>query len=64
MKILFADALPESHIDILRQRGDECVVEPDIGAEISRMHLKGLMCSLYEAQKLPLRQLQAATNSP
>ena len=29
----FADAIPESFIEILRERGDECVVSPDLGAE-------------------------------
>ena len=33
MKILFADAIPESFIEILRGRGDECVVSPGISAE-------------------------------
>ena len=33
MKILFADALPESHIDLLRQQGDECIVAPELCAD-------------------------------
>ncbi len=33
MKILFADALPEAYIDLLRERGDECVVAPELGAD-------------------------------
>ena len=33
MKILFADAIPESFIEILRERGDECVISPNLGAE-------------------------------
>ena len=33
MKILFADAIPESFVEILRGRGDECVVSPDLSAE-------------------------------
>jgi len=33
MKILFADALPEAYIDVLRDRGDECVVAPELGAD-------------------------------
>ena len=33
MKILFADAIPESFIEILRGRGDECVVSPGLSAE-------------------------------
>ena len=30
MKILFADALPESYIDLLRQQEDECIVAPEL----------------------------------
>ena len=33
MKILFADALPEAHIDLLRDRGDECTVSPELDAD-------------------------------
>ena len=33
MKILFADALPEAYINILRDRGDECVVSAELGAD-------------------------------
>ena len=33
MKILFADALPEAYIDLLRDRGDECIVSPELGAD-------------------------------
>ncbi|MDP6867419.1 MAG: NAD(P)-dependent oxidoreductase [Acidimicrobiales bacterium] len=33
MKILFADALPEAYVDLLAQRGDECTVSPELGAE-------------------------------
>ena len=32
MKILFADALPETHIDLFRKRGDECIVSPELDA--------------------------------
>ncbi len=30
MRILFADALPEEFVDLLRARGDECVVRPEL----------------------------------
>jgi D-3-phosphoglycerate dehydrogenase len=33
MKILFADALPEAYIDLLRDRGDECIISPELGAD-------------------------------
>ena len=33
MKILFADALPEAYIDLLRDRGDECIVSPELGSD-------------------------------
>ncbi|HIM66259.1 MAG TPA: hydroxyacid dehydrogenase [Acidimicrobiia bacterium] len=33
MKILFADALPDAFVDILRARGDECVVRPDLDTD-------------------------------
>ena len=33
MKILFADALPEAYVDLLAQRGDECTVSPELGAD-------------------------------
>ena len=33
MKILFADTLPESHLNLLRERGDECVIDPEKTAE-------------------------------
>ena len=52
MKILFADALPESHIDILRQRGDECVVEPDIGAEDLPNALEGIDVLVVRSTKV------------
>ena len=32
MRILFADALPEASIDVLRGQGDDCVVNPELGA--------------------------------
>ena len=31
MKILFADALPDSYVDLLRRQGDECIVSPELG---------------------------------
>ncbi|CAI8402667.1 MAG: Hydroxypyruvate reductase [Acidimicrobiales bacterium AG-410-I20] len=52
MKILFADALPESHIDILRQRGDECVVEPDIGTEDLPNALEGIDVLVVRSTKV------------
>ena len=52
MKILFADALPEFHIDILRQRGDECVVEPDISAEDLPNVLKGIDVLVVRSTKV------------
>jgi len=33
MRILFADALPEASVDLLRDQGDECVVNPDLGTD-------------------------------
>ena len=30
MKILFADAIPEAIIDSFRDKGDECVLNPDL----------------------------------
>lgn len=33
MKILFADALPEAFVDNLRERGDDCVLRPDLGGD-------------------------------
>ncbi|MBT3245933.1 MAG: hydroxyacid dehydrogenase [Actinobacteria bacterium] len=33
MKILFADALPEAFIDTLRERGDDCVVSPQLDGD-------------------------------
>ena len=33
MRILFADALPEASVDLLRGQGDECVVNPDLGTD-------------------------------
>ena len=33
MRILFADALPEAAVDLLRGQGDECVVNPDLGTD-------------------------------
>ena len=33
MKILFADALPDSYVDLLRQAGDECIVSPELDAD-------------------------------
>jgi len=33
MKILFADALPKAYVDLLAQRGDECTVSPELGAD-------------------------------
>lgn len=33
MKILFADAIPETYIEVLRERGDECIVSPDLSAD-------------------------------
>jgi len=32
MKILFADAIPESYVDLLRRQGDECIVSPELSA--------------------------------
>ena len=32
MKILFADAIPESYVDLLSRQGDECIVSPELGA--------------------------------
>ena len=52
MKILFADALPEFHIDILRQRGDECVVEPDISAEDLPNALEGIDVLVVRSTKV------------
>ena len=52
MKILFADALPEFHIDILRQRGDECVVEPDISAEELPNALEGIDVLVVRSTKV------------
>ena len=42
MKILFADALPESYIDLLRQQGDECIVAPELGADDIPDVIKGI----------------------
>ena len=40
MKILFADALPETYVELLAQRGDECTVSPELSAdEIGRAHV-------------------------
>ena len=33
MRILFADALPEASVDLLRDQGDECVVNPNLGTD-------------------------------
>jgi len=33
MKILFADALPETYVELLAQRGDECTVSPELSAD-------------------------------
>ncbi len=52
MKILFADALPEFHVDILRQRGDECVVEPDISAEDLPNALEGIDVLVVRSTKV------------
>ena len=52
MKILFADALPEFYIDILRQRGDECVVEPDISAEDLPNALEGIDVLVVRSTKV------------
>ena len=32
MKILFADALPEAFVDSLRERGDDCIVRPELAS--------------------------------
>ena len=42
MKILFADALPESYIDLLRQQRDECIVAPELGADDIPDVIKGI----------------------
>lgn len=33
MKILIADSLPEEQVDLLRQKGDECIINPELKAE-------------------------------
>ena len=33
MKILIADELPQDKIEVLREKGYECIVEPDLKAE-------------------------------
>ena len=32
MKILIADELPQDKIEVLREKGYECIVEPDLKA--------------------------------
>ena len=42
MKILFADALPESYVDLLRRQGDECIVSPELDADDIPDVIKGV----------------------
>ena len=52
MKILFADALPESHIDLLRERGDECVIDSEITAEDLPNVLSGIDVLVVRSTKV------------
>lgn len=52
MKILFADALPESHIDLLRERGDECIIDPEINAEDLPNALSGIDVLVVRSTKV------------
>ena len=52
MKILFADALPESHINLLRERGDECVIDPEITAEDLPNVLSGIDVLVVRSTKV------------
>ena len=52
MKILFADTLPESHINLLRERGDECVIDPEITAEDLPNVLSGVNVLVVRSTKV------------
>ena len=52
MKILFADTLPESHLNLLRERGDECVIDPEITAEDLPNVLSGVNVLVVRSTKV------------
>ena len=60
MKILFADALPDAYIDILRERGDECVVDPDLGPDTLPDAIGDADVLIVRSTKVPADAINAA----
>jgi D-3-phosphoglycerate dehydrogenase len=52
MKILIADALPEGKIEVLRQKGYECIVEPDLTAEQIPEKISGVEILVVRSTKV------------
>ena len=52
MKILIADALPEDKIEVLRQKGYECIVEPDLTAEQIPEKISGVEILVVRSTKV------------
>ncbi len=60
MKILFADALPESYVDDLRQRGDDCLVNADLGPGDLFGALDGVDVLIVRSTKVTAAAIESA----
>ena len=52
MKILIADSLPEDKIEVLRQKGYECIVEPELTAEQIPEKISGVEILVVRSTKV------------
>ena len=60
MKILFADALPESHVQQLRDAGHECVLEPSLTADQLPQHMQGVEILIVRSTEVTAETIDAA----
>ena len=52
MKILIADELPQDKIEVLREKGYECIVEPDLKAEQIPEKISGIEILVVRSTKV------------
>ena len=62
MKILFADALPDSYVDLLRQAGDECIVSPELDADDIPDVIKGVDVLVVRSTKVTAATIDRSDN--
>jgi D-3-phosphoglycerate dehydrogenase len=62
MKILFADALPESYVDLLRRQGDECIVSPELDADDIPDVIKGVDVLVVRSTRVTAATIDRSDN--